>query len=173
MNDTTWNPPLVTERLLLAPLMPSDADELVDVLADRDLYRFTGGTPPQLEALRRGFEQWAGRVSPDGRERWLNWVIRERCTGRALGTLQATVRTEAEKPVTEVAWVLGVRAQGRGYVTESAHALVAFLRGMGVQEVVAHIHPEHDASARVASAIGMQPTEEWSAGERLWRLQSP
>jgi RimJ/RimL family protein N-acetyltransferase len=131
------------------------------------------GPHPNSRHCEEASSSGPAAFSPDGRERWLNWVIRERCTGRALGTLQATVRTEAEKPVTEVAWVLGVRAQGRGYASESAHALVAFLRGMGVQEVVAHIHPEHDASARVASAIGMQPTEEWSAGERLWRLQSP
>jgi RimJ/RimL family protein N-acetyltransferase len=167
-----WNPPITSERVQLSPLMPDDAGELVDVLSDPRLYRFTGEAPTDLEGLRDRFERWATRHSPDGRERWLNWVIRDRQTGMALGTLQATVRPEEPKPVADVAWVLGVEAQGHGYASEAARALVAHLASKGIREFTAHIHPNHVASNRVASAIGMQPTEEWSAGERVWRLSN-
>ncbi len=170
MSDDNWNPPLTTERLLLSPLTPADANDLVELLSDERLYGFTGGGPPELEELRSRFEQWASRVSPDGRERWLNWIVRERQSGLALGTLQATVRTDEPGPVAEVAWVVGVRAQGYGYATEAARALIEFLLSMGVREVIAHIHPDHDASARVATAVAMQPTQEWTEGERVWRL---
>jgi RimJ/RimL family protein N-acetyltransferase len=34
---------------------------------------------------------------------------------------------------------------------------------------VAHIHPAHAASGRVASKIGMEPTEQWLLGERRWK----
>lgn len=172
MSLETWNPPITSERLLLSPLMPDNANELVDVLSDPKLYRFTGGSPPGLEELRGRFERWRSRNSPDGRERWLNWVIRERQSGMALGTLQATVRPEEPNPVADVAWVLGVEAQGHGYASEAARAQVAFLASKGVGEFTASIHPDHVASKRVASAIGMQPTEEWSAGERVWRLSN-
>jgi RimJ/RimL family protein N-acetyltransferase len=172
VTEDDWNRGLATERLLLTPLIPIDADELVELLNDRRLYQFTGGYPPQLDELRSRFEGWAGRLSPDGRERWLNWVIRERPTKRAVGTLQATIRTGDIAPVAEVAWVLGVHAQGHGYASEGARALVAHLLARGVGDIIAHIHPDHDASARVAAAIGMQPTEEWSEGERLWRLSN-
>ena len=37
---------IVTERLLLIPLRPEDADEMVDVLADPRLHQFIGGHPP-------------------------------------------------------------------------------------------------------------------------------
>ncbi len=143
------------------------------VLDDQRLHRFTGGHPANIAELRRSFELWAGRTSPDGRERWLNWVIRARAGELPLGTLQATVSTEDSGSVAEVAWVLAVEAQGQGYASEAAHALVAFLLTKGVREVVAHIHPDHEASARVAQAVGLGPTEEWSSGERLWRLSNP
>ena len=43
---------IVTERLLLVPLRPEDADEMVDVLADPRLHQFIGGHPATLEELR-------------------------------------------------------------------------------------------------------------------------
>lgn len=168
----TWNPPITSERLQLSPLMTDDANDLVDVMGDSKLYRFTGGAPPDVEELRDRFQPWATRRSPDGRERWLNWVIRERKTGMALGTLQATVRLEGPKPVADVAWVLGVEAQGHGYASEAARALFTFLASKGVREFTANIHPDHVASNRVAFAIGMQRMEEWSDDERVWRVSN-
>ncbi len=50
-------PDLRTERLVLDPLRVADADEMVAVLADPALYTFTGGEPPDLEALRRTYGQ--------------------------------------------------------------------------------------------------------------------
>ncbi|CAN5705765.1 GNAT family N-acetyltransferase [soil metagenome] len=164
-----WNRPLETPRLLLAPLDHHDADELVHVLADGELYRFTGGSPPAVAELRRRFGRWATRLAPDGRQLWLNWVIR--IDGRALGTLHATVSEEKGRPTAEVAWIIGVRDQGQGYASEAGRALLAHLLGAGVEVVRAHIHPDHLASARVASATGLRPTDEWIGGERRWEIR--
>jgi len=81
----------MSDRLRLSPLTPEDADDLLTVLSDPSLYRFMGGVPPGLEELRRRFGLVTDRRSSDSEERWLNWVIRDRHTGNALGTLQATV----------------------------------------------------------------------------------
>jgi len=70
-----------------------------------------------------------------------------------------------------VAWVIGVPSQGRGYATEAAAALVAHLRALGVRTITAHVHPDHAASAAVAAAIGLLPTDETERGERVWRLE--
>ena len=73
------------------------------------------------------------------------------------------------QPTAEVAWVIGVPWQGRGYATEAAQALVAWLEGVGVTTITAHIHPDHEASAVVASRAGLSPTTELEDGERVWR----
>lgn len=164
-----WNQSLTTARLELVPLEPHHADELVSVLDDIRLHRYTGGKPPVLEELRQRYEAWRNRVSPDGAERWLNWVVRRRVDARALGTVQSTVTSEQGRLVADVAWVIGVEHQGHGYASEAAEALVLWLFGFGVDEVVAQIHPDHAASGRVASKIGLEPTEEWLLGERRWR----
>jgi hypothetical protein len=38
---------------------------------------------------------------------------------------------------------------------------------------VAHVNPGHTASARVASAAGLRPTDTVIDGEIEWRLASP
>jgi hypothetical protein len=44
-----------TTRLVLQPLDPPDAAEMVDVLADPLLYEFTGGEAPDFDTLERRY----------------------------------------------------------------------------------------------------------------------
>ncbi len=164
----TTTPRIRTERLELAPLRVSDAEEMVGVLADRALYAFTGGDPPALGALRTRFERLVVGRSADGSQIWHNWIVRRRPGGAAVGTVQATV--EAGAPTADIAWVIGVPWQGLGYASEAAEALVGWLGEAGVTTVTAHIHPDHRASAVVASRAGLQPTSEMVDGERVWLL---
>lgn len=85
-----------------------------------------------------------------------------------MGTVQATLAEEGR--FAEIAWVVGTPWQGRGLATEAARTLVDGLRERGVRTVVAHIHPEHHASAAVAAAAGLTPTGEELDGEVRWRL---
>ncbi|WP_272941414.1 GNAT family N-acetyltransferase [Kocuria rhizophila] len=75
---------------------------------------------------------------------------------QAVGYVQATVPLDGS-PV-EIAWVIGVPWQGRGYARRAAALLVGELRDHGVEGIVAHIHPDHAASQRVARGLGMEPT---------------
>jgi RimJ/RimL family protein N-acetyltransferase len=157
---------LETERLVLEPLEPGHAAEMVAVLADAELYRHTGGKPPSDDELRRRYEiQERGR-SADGTALWLNWIVRERGTGAAVGFVQATVAVASR--TADVAWVVGVAFQGRGYAREAAAAMVDRLREDGVEHVTAHIHPDNVPSQRVASALGLVPTTTVVDGEVRW-----
>ena len=104
--------------------------------------------------------------SPDGREVWHSWIVRERESGAAIGFVQATVGATAGSSLAsvdtadtpydgrtsaELAWVIGVPWQGRGYATEAATAVRDAVRGPGsvtgddVALVHAHIAPGHVA----------------------------
>lgn len=156
---------LRTDRLDLEPLTTGHAAEMVAVLADPDLFAYTGGAPPTRADLDRRYAAQSRGCSPDGTQGWLNWVLRERATGAAVGTVQATLE---ETGVAEVAWVLSTAAQGRGLAAEAARALVDWLTGQGVTEVRAHVHPDHRASARVAAAAGLVPADVVVDGEVRW-----
>ena len=165
---TDW---MSSARLRLVPLTVADADEMVGVLSGAALYAFTGGAPPGLDELRARYAwQVAGR-SPDGREEWRNWVLRLGPGGQAVGYVQATIT--GEEQCAEIAWVIGLEWQGRGYATEAARELFAWLDSRGVRVIRAHIHPGHAASAAVARRAGLAPTGLMEDGEQLWLRGAP
>lgn len=157
--------PLNTQHLRLEPLRIEHADEMTDVLADATLYAFTGGEPPQRDELRVRYQWQIRGRSPDGTEEWLNWIVRLAADRRAIGFVQATVVDGRA----DVAWLIGVVWQGRGYATEAAQAMIDWLRLRGVETITAHIHSDHAASAAVATRLGLAPTDEVEDGEVVWR----
>lgn len=160
---------VVADRLTLVPVRAGHADEMADVLGDPDLYAFTGGSPPTGPELRARYERWIAG-SPDPAVSWCNWVIQLHRPRLLVGTVQATINVDGDQRAAEVAWVVGTRWQGQGYATEAARALVSWLRRQSADPVVAHIHPRHAASAAVAAAAGLTPTEQWHDEERMWQL---
>jgi RimJ/RimL family protein N-acetyltransferase len=133
------------------------------VFADPALHAFTGGTPATEDELR---SRYAAQVAgpADGGAEWHNWMLRRRDRGELVGTVQATVTGTAA----ELAWVVAVPHQRSGYAREGATAVAGWLRGRGVVRFVAHIHPEHAASAGVARALGLAPTDTVVDGEIRW-----
>lgn len=160
-----------TARLDLVPLRVEHADEMAAVLADPALHTFIGGAPDGVTALRARY----GRMlagSPDPAVSWLNWVVRLR-TGQLpclVGTVQATVTpgADGDGPTAEVAWVIGTPWQGRGFASEAACGLVSWLTERAVQGVIAHVHPDHKASAAVAASAGLAATDVVEDGEVRW-----
>jgi RimJ/RimL family protein N-acetyltransferase len=159
---------LATPRLDLIPLQPEHADEMVDVLADARLYAFTGGRPPSHDELRARYERQSVGHSAEGAEEWHNWIVRRRPEGETIGFVQATIVDDGGSA--DIAWLIGVHWQGRGFAAEAARALVDWLERGGVSVITAHVHPDHHASAAVAARGGLEPTDRIDAGERVWQL---
>jgi RimJ/RimL family protein N-acetyltransferase len=152
----------------LEPLRVADAAEMVQVLGAPELYSYIGGRPPTLGELTEQYRRQVVGRSVDGREEWLNWVVR--VDGTAVGYVQATVHEGARAVV---AWVIGLPWQGRGYATTAAVELVGLLRARGVRRIEAYIVPGHVGSERVAERIGLTPTGRMSEGEQMWLALPP
>jgi|GEM_PF-473287 len=162
---------ICTARLEQTPMLRAHAAALFPVLDDEALHEFTGGAPPaSVETLAALYARRETRRSPDGKQLWLNWLLRRRDDGRALGFTQATVHPGRAY----VAWVVGTSNQGQGYATEAAAALVRWLtQTLGVPEVRACVHPEHGASQRVAQHAGLHRTPAIEDGEEVWVHRPP
>ena len=154
---------LHTKRLVLKPLEPADAVDMVGVLSSRALYQFTGGRPPSLPELEA---QYRFQVAPrPDEEVWHNWIIQLVECQVAVGFVQATATGDGAV----VAWVVGVDWQGQGIATEAAIAMCDWLIAHGVINLTAHIHPNHVASERVARAAGLMRSDTVDAeGEVVW-----
>jgi len=136
-------------------------------LDDRALHAFIGGAPASETELRARFIRQAAGESPDGTQGWLNWVARDRATNAPVGRVQATI-SDGDGRSAELAWVVATSRQGEGLATEAAGAAMDWLRDRGVTSFVAHIHPEHHASAGVARHLGLAATDVWHEGELWW-----
>jgi RimJ/RimL family protein N-acetyltransferase len=154
-------------RLRLEPLTVDHAAAMVAVLGDPSIYEFTGGTPPTLDELTARYARQSAGRSPDGSEQWLNWVVL--LGEEPIGYVQATV-VGAEA---EIAWVVSPAHQGHGFATEAAAAMVEHLSAAGVTRLVAHVHPDHEASGRVAARLGLRRTDVVEDGEVRWASPSP
>jgi RimJ/RimL family protein N-acetyltransferase len=157
--------PIRARRLLLDPLTAADAEDLAGLLAEPALREWLRAT--DVAGLRERFAAWEARASPDGRERWLNWVVRE--DGRALGWVQATVRGA----VAEVGYAVLPAERGRGVAGEALGALVRRLLRDGAELVEAHIAEDNPASGRVAAAAGLRPGPRFEDGEVVWERRPP
>ncbi|MEV0380573.1 GNAT family N-acetyltransferase [Nonomuraea sp. NPDC050643] len=148
-----------TPRLVLHPLRAEHADEMAAVLSDPGLHTYTGGAPLTRLELRARYERLV--AGPPGWRNWVVWLREEECL---VGYVQATI----DGRTAEVGWVIGTPWQGRGLASASAKTLVDWLMKREIDTVVAHIHPDHAASAAVAAAAGLRPTDRWQDGEVRW-----
>jgi len=165
-----WPAPetIETARLVLEPLRVDHAEEVATALADESLHEYIGGHPATQQQLAERFGRQVSGRSPDGMQRWLNWVVSHRGSGAVLGTVQATVQVERGRTTAEVAWVVAAPHQGQGYAGEAAGGMVGWLRALGAEAIVAHVHPDHTASMAVARRLGLCPTDVTVDGETRW-----
>ena len=150
----------------LVPLRAADAQELVGLLDEPNLREWLRSE--DVDDLRARFAGWEVRRSPDGSAHWLNWVVRARDDGRAVGW--------ARPP-----WGRGPRwwptrhwppSVARGFATAALEATMAELReNFGVESFEAHIHPDNVSSERVAAAAGFTVTARSADSERVWVLR--
>jgi len=112
--------PLEAGRLSLEPLLPEHARLLYQDLTDGRLYRFIPTNAPEpVEALENRYRKLSSRISPDGSETWLNFVMRLRQDGaRAqaiyVGTLEATVYPDRSAYIAYTVFVLFWRGLREG-----------------------------------------------------------
>ena len=154
-----------TGKLALVPVLRCHARDMFHVLADPELYHFTGGMPPEsAEAVHRWFSGLETRKSPDGTEHWLTWIVQLRERDTSIGYVQATIRGARA----EIAWLIGTPWQGRGYAREAVALLKSWLTRHDIEELTAHIHPRHRASQRVALSAGFLHNGAIHNSEEVW-----
>lgn len=157
--------PLRTERLVLRPFEPADADALAvgwasdewtSLLLTRPMNRAEVG-----EMVRR-------RMDP-GDGTFIGLVVATHdgtVVGDSMLHLQGTGLTEGE-----IGWTILPRWGGRGYATEAARAVLRLgFEHFGLRRIVANLDARNDRSAALCERLGMRREvhrlgDFWSKGE--------
>ncbi|HET9950326.1 MAG TPA: GNAT family N-acetyltransferase [Candidatus Eisenbacteria bacterium] len=142
---------IATDRLTLEPQVASHAEEMFRVLSDPAIYEHENEPPPSAEWLRDRFTKLETRRSPDGREAWLNWVVRLP-SSELIGFVQATVHADARA---SIAYVLGSRFWGRGLAREAVRGVISELGGhYRVRDLYAELKATNLRSRRLLEHLG-------------------
>jgi [ribosomal protein S5]-alanine N-acetyltransferase len=142
---------LRTARLTLLPQLEAHADEMFAVLGDPAIYEYENEAPESIEWLRARFARLESRGSADGRQRWLNWVIRA-ADDQLIGYVQATVLAGGSA---YIAYVLGSSHWGRGLASEATAAVMDELSTHdGVTEFFAVLKRDNHRSLRLLERQG-------------------
>ena len=145
---------LEADGLVLEPLTAAHAEAMFPLLSDPKLYRYIDeAPPPDVEHLRARYAQLETRESADGRQRWLNWVVRLP-GGPLLGYVQATV---LENGSAWVAYLLGSAHHGRGHATRATAAMLAHLESeYGATRLLANVEADNLPSIRLLQRLGFR-----------------
>lgn len=145
---------LATEGLLLEPLVAGHAEAMFPLLSDAALYRWIDEAPPaDVARLRARYARLETRTSADGRQHWLNWVVR-RPGQPPLGYLQATVLEDGSA---WVAYLLGSAHQGQGIATRATATMLAHLEeAYGATCLLANVEAENAPSIRLLQRLGFR-----------------
>ena len=157
---------LTTKRLVLEPLMRAHAFEMFSALSDPAIYRYIDEAPPAtVESLAERYARLETRQSGNGEERWLNWIVREAATARAVGFVQATVK---EDGTAFVAYVIAPAAQGKGFAREATESMLGELRSTyGASRFRANVDHQNATSIALLRNLGFRETSQ-NGGDRIF-----
>lgn len=144
-------PVIETERLLLRGYKASDLDAFAEMNSDPEFVLYFGTGQP----LSR-WDSWNVLTMLAGH--WMLrgfgfWIVEEKNSGIFVG--RVGIWRPDGWPGTEIAWGISKAHWGKGYATEAAEAAKAWaFDNLDIDELISVIHPENEASKKVAIRIG-------------------
>ena len=163
--------PVLTERLLLRPLVPSDAVAVHAYQSRADVCRYIPYSPRTLDEVTERLQRPdVTRTTLDDAGQALVLAIVRREDDVLVGDVMLAW-TSREHASGELGYVLNPEHHGHGYATEAARAALSLgFDGLGLHRIVARIDARNGASAAVLRRLGMRQEaylreNEWFKGE--------
>ncbi len=148
--------PVRTERLLLRPLVPGDADALLAYRGRLDVSRYVPFEPMSRDdILERIAGQWSRtELTDEGQSLTLGAEIAG--PGELAGDVILMWHSR-EHAGGELGYVLNPALGGHGYATEAARAMLRLgFEELGLHRIVARIDEDNEPSVKLAARLGMR-----------------
>ena len=156
---------LLTPRLALRRLAPSDAEAMFEYRSRPDVARFQTWEPQSLEQVH-SFVEGLLNVEPDTPGAWFQLAITLQESGLLIGDCGLHFLAEETRQA-EVGITLAPTYQGKGYATEALEAVLDYLLvTLGKHRVCATVDPRNQPSVTLLKRVGMR--QEAHLRESLW-----
>jgi RimJ/RimL family protein N-acetyltransferase len=137
--------------MVLEPQTVAHAEAMFVVLSDPAIYEYENEPPASLAWLTARFAKLESRRSADGREHWLNWVVRLPSSALA-GYVQATIDLKGHAAI---AYVFSSEHWGRGIAHQAVAAMLGELATRHhVRRFVAILKRDNVRSSRLLARLG-------------------
>ena len=147
------NPSLIESRTLrLEPLAAAHAEEMFEPMSAIAIYDYMPGRPPaSVSALRERYIQLERGRSADGKQEWLNWIVRLH-SGQCAGFVQATIYPAQSA---DFAFAFAPSHWGRSVAFEACCAALPWLAAeRGVAALFATVDPRNSRSVGLLLRLG-------------------
>jgi ribosomal-protein-alanine N-acetyltransferase len=141
-----------SERLVLEVRQEHHANQLYELLHDKDLYHFINrDVPSSLEWLAAGFKELERQTSPDGSELWLGWVAKERVSQSPVGVFEITI-VDGDA---FIAYTVFKKFWRNGFAVEATQAMINYIhQNLRPKRFVIEMDTRNRASLKVVEKLG-------------------
>jgi RimJ/RimL family protein N-acetyltransferase len=148
--------PVATERLRLRPFSRGDVDAVFSYRSLPEVAQYLSDPPMSHDEVAEAVRIRAGQIAFSGEGDKILLAVERQEDGRLVGEVSLIWRSLADQQA-EIGYILHPAAQGLGYATEAAAALVSFGFGtVDLHRIYARCDARNVASARVMQRLGMQ-----------------
>jgi RimJ/RimL family protein N-acetyltransferase len=164
-NGTTRPALFETDRLIVRHFQHEDLDDFAALMADPLVVRYMGdGNTLPREDVARWIDVCHHKYETRG---YGTSAVFEKNTGNFIGYC-GVVRAPGRE-FDEIVYAFAQPAWGKGYATEVARAMIAYVFGLSsLDRIYATIHPDNAESKKVAEKIGFRfDREEVEEGEDI------
>ena len=163
----------------LEPVRVAHAAEMFVLLGDLRIYEHLDRQlPASQQELEERYRRYETTFSPDGTERWLNWIIFPHESGACAGFMQASVNADGTG---DFGYILGPAYWGRGLAFDAASAVIQALHDhFAVTALYATADRRNERSIRLLNRLSFQridqseyPHGEAPESDDVFRLRLP
>ena len=147
-------PTISAPRVTLRRITMSDLEPLYETCSDPSSSRYSGWYPHIDKNDTAAFIRYLNKCYRHNK--LFTFGIIDNDLGRLIGTI-SVVNINPEYTIAEIGYTLAPKARGKGYMSESAGALIDFLvRVVGIKRVEAKTLPENEPSRRLLEGLGFK-----------------
>ena len=156
-----------TERLILRPMLASDAPDLLEYQSNPDIVRYIPWPEGTVETVQKHIDRTltesVDAPSEDGQYLVLVWALKT--TGKVIGQSNLNMLSQEHK-CAEIGWVTHQDFQRQGFAHEASHAVLNYaFATLGFHRAIASMDTRVPASAAVAKSLGMRLEAEMREAE--------
>ena len=144
-----------TDRLLLRPILLSDAQSLYEIVSDKDVLNYLAGLP-EYTGVEMAVDYISGKLEKKYQNKdFYDWAVVLKSENKMIGRI-SVYKQDDYRRMADLVWCLNPAYRGNGYISEGVKAVINHLFEIGFERIEAFADVGNKASTKVMAKVGMQ-----------------